>query len=307
MHAFCLMTTHFHLLVESPEGELSEAMRVVENTYSRRFNRLKRRDGPLVRARFLSKRVRTEEYRRAVVRYIDRNPVRARLVVRPEAHEFCSARNHMSGTGRPWLERSWVARQLAVLSDREPRRAQAYRRVFGGGVPADDDSLDRLVEERLRSNSEIDPLDDLLAAKPTRIRAWLKRKARLADGDRIGLPVCGPVVLASVLQSDVEKNGPWYLELRSNLLRCHDVARVALLRDLCAVTWDGVVDAADVPLSRARLWRRAHDRLLEESEEYAARVSSIAQRAILETVGAGSPRAATRWAEDCSGTARRAK
>jgi len=44
IHAFCLMTSHYHLLVRSPIGELSEAMRLAQSAYSRYFNRRHKRD-----------------------------------------------------------------------------------------------------------------------------------------------------------------------------------------------------------------------------------------------------------------------
>ncbi len=49
VHAWCVMTTHFHLLVRSPVGQLSDAMRRVQREYSRAFNR---RHGALARGRF---------------------------------------------------------------------------------------------------------------------------------------------------------------------------------------------------------------------------------------------------------------
>src|SRR5262245_12079043 len=80
LHAYAIMSTHFHLLVCSPNGLLAVAMRNVEREYVRRFNRVRRRDGPLMRGRFLSKPVFSLAYRRLLVRYIDFNPVRASLV-----------------------------------------------------------------------------------------------------------------------------------------------------------------------------------------------------------------------------------
>jgi REP element-mobilizing transposase RayT len=83
--AFCIMSTHFHLLVVSLRGQLSGSMQRVQNQYVRRFNRRRRRDGPLVRGRYFSRRVRTDRYRRCVVGYIDRNPVTAKIVTSPDA------------------------------------------------------------------------------------------------------------------------------------------------------------------------------------------------------------------------------
>lgn len=62
VHAFSLMTTHFHLLLRSPRGELSEAMRRIQNAYPRRFNRQHKRDGSLIRGRFQSKPVKSHHY-----------------------------------------------------------------------------------------------------------------------------------------------------------------------------------------------------------------------------------------------------
>ena len=91
LHSWCVMTTHFHLLVRSPCGELSEALRRSQNEYSRFFNRRHRRDGSLVRGRFLSKPVQSLAYRRALVRYIDANPVKARMVDRADGYPHGSA------------------------------------------------------------------------------------------------------------------------------------------------------------------------------------------------------------------------
>lgn len=282
LHAFCLMTTHFHLLVESPEGELSEAMRVIENTYSRRFNRLRRRDGPLVRARFFSKRVRTTAYRRAVVRYIDANPVRSRIVARAEYYEFCSAASHVSGAGPRWLEQAWVSGQMDEVCGQNTPRAHAYRYVFGPRDPASDRALDRLVEARMHSTAEADPLDDLIASKPPRVRAWLARKAALADGGRVGLPVCVPSALRRAVREDVRQRGPWYVETGRSVLHGDEVASVGLLRTLCRATWFQVAALHGIPLSRARRFGELHDHWMRESADYEERVGTVAIRAMDE-------------------------
>lgn len=76
--AFCLLPNHFHLLAVSPEGRLGEAMQYLEGVYGRGFNRRRGRDGGLVRARYRSKLVKSDAYRRALVGYIDQNPIDAK-------------------------------------------------------------------------------------------------------------------------------------------------------------------------------------------------------------------------------------
>ena len=68
IHAYCLMGTHYHLLLRSPEGRMAEAMHRVQLAYSRWFNRSRRRDGSLVRGRYGSRLVRSLSYRRVIVR-----------------------------------------------------------------------------------------------------------------------------------------------------------------------------------------------------------------------------------------------
>ncbi len=62
IHAYSILTTHYHLLLRSPRGELSEALRIAQNAHSRRFNRLHRRDGSLIRGRFFSKPILDDRY-----------------------------------------------------------------------------------------------------------------------------------------------------------------------------------------------------------------------------------------------------
>lgn len=74
INAFALMGNHYHLLVHTPEGQLSRAMQYLDGVYTQRFNRRYGLDGSLFRGRFTSKLVDTDGYLSDVVRYIHRNP-----------------------------------------------------------------------------------------------------------------------------------------------------------------------------------------------------------------------------------------
>ena len=121
VHAFCVLTTHFHLLVRSPSGQLSEAMRRIQNEYVRYFNRSRRRDGPLFRGRFISKPVRSERYRRILVRYIDANAVLAGLAGLPWDYPHGSAARFASGRVPKWLARYWVLDAQTAIDASSPR------------------------------------------------------------------------------------------------------------------------------------------------------------------------------------------
>jgi REP element-mobilizing transposase RayT len=75
VHAYCLMSNHFHLLMHCREAGLSEAMHTLESRYARWFNDRYERDGPIFRSRFTSILVESDEQLLTVWRYIHRNPL----------------------------------------------------------------------------------------------------------------------------------------------------------------------------------------------------------------------------------------
>ncbi len=75
IHAHALMGNHYHLLVRTPSGGLSRAMKHVDGVFAQRFNRRYELDGPLFRDRFRAKLVDSDNYLGVVSRYIHRNPI----------------------------------------------------------------------------------------------------------------------------------------------------------------------------------------------------------------------------------------
>jgi putative transposase len=78
-HAYCLMGNHFHLLIETPNANLSIGMRQLNGVYAARFNRRHGRVGHLFEGRFKAYLVEKDAYALGVARYVVLNPVRARL------------------------------------------------------------------------------------------------------------------------------------------------------------------------------------------------------------------------------------
>ncbi len=285
VHAFCLMTTHFHLLVRSPTGELSEAMRLAQCAYSRYFNRRRRRDGPLIRARFFSKRVDTESYRRAVVRYIDSNAVRAGLVENAVDHEFGSARSYLLGPRPRWLASDWVESRALELSGSAEFTASSYLTAFGPHHGEDLESLCKLVELRMKSTCEFDPLEDLVGATPRQIRQWMIRKARLADGMEIGLPVSGPPAVHRALERYMDVHGEWFVDSDSRTWRGSHLARPGLLRDLCCLPLAQIARICGLSVWTATTRIKLHHVSIADNDgEYAATVFGIAREALAATI-----------------------
>ena len=119
--AYALLRTHFHLFVRSLGG-LSQAMQRIQLRHVRRFNRLHRRDGPLLRNRFRSKEVDSPTYGRNVVHYTHENPVLARLCEHPSEYAWSSA--GLCATGRIPL---WFSTDALERCGSRPGPAQGAR------------------------------------------------------------------------------------------------------------------------------------------------------------------------------------
>jgi REP element-mobilizing transposase RayT len=113
VHAYCLMPNHFHLLVNCPDGGLSEMMQWLQSVVTRRFNARTDSDGPILRGRFRSKEVDSDAYLLTATRYIHTNPIPL-LDGRPlESYRWSSLRTYL-GHRRPapWMRTDVVAGML---------------------------------------------------------------------------------------------------------------------------------------------------------------------------------------------------
>lgn len=105
VHAYCLMTNHYHLLLECPDGGISEAMHLVGSVYVRHTNERIGRDGPLFTDRFYAKPVTEDAYALRVVRYIHRNPLAFVPLDRLREYRWSSLRDYLGARPAPgWLE-----------------------------------------------------------------------------------------------------------------------------------------------------------------------------------------------------------
>jgi putative transposase len=130
-HAYCLMENHYHLLVETREGNLSWGMRQLNGVYTQVFNRKHRRVGHLFQGRYKAILVEKEAHLLELCRYVVLNPVRAGLVKGPEQWRGSSYRATAGGAKKPvFLEVEWV---LSQFGRRREEAKKAYRRYVGEG------------------------------------------------------------------------------------------------------------------------------------------------------------------------------
>ena len=90
IHVYCLMSNHYHLLLETPEGNLSQIMRHINGAYTTYFNTKRKRAGHLFQGRYKAILVEADEYATHLSRYIHLNPVRAGMVSVPEDYTWSS-------------------------------------------------------------------------------------------------------------------------------------------------------------------------------------------------------------------------
>jgi REP element-mobilizing transposase RayT len=125
VHAYCLLSNHYHLLVKTPEGNLQRSMRHVGGVYTQRYNRMKKTDGPLFRGRYKAILVDQDSYLLQLSKYIHRNPLAAGMVVRLEDHEWSSYPAYI-GADKPssWLYQQEVYEQLTGSRQRKRKYQQ---------------------------------------------------------------------------------------------------------------------------------------------------------------------------------------
>ena len=89
-HAYCLMDTHYHLLIETPDANLSMGMRQLNGVYTQAYNRRYRRPGHVFQGRYKAILVQKENYLIELCRYVVLNPIRAKMVERAEEWKWSS-------------------------------------------------------------------------------------------------------------------------------------------------------------------------------------------------------------------------
>ena len=122
-HVFCLMTNHYHLVVETPEGNLSKGMRQLNGMFTQASNRRHKRVGHIFQGRFKGILVNKDSYLLELARYVVLNPVRAGMVKHPKEYPWSSYGMMVGYVQTP----SWLAAD-GVLALFGTRRAEARRR-----------------------------------------------------------------------------------------------------------------------------------------------------------------------------------
>ena len=164
--AYCLMGNHYHLVVQTRQGNLSRLMRHVNGVYAQAFNRRHDQVGHVFQGRFGSIHVDRDAYLLEVCRYTELNPVRARLVDNPQDWPWSSYRAHCGQAlasqwlDTPGLHGHLLGRDASSLTDRRiaadryaqfvaaGRDARLWERALRQDIYLGDDAFVRRVQRR---------------------------------------------------------------------------------------------------------------------------------------------------------------
>ena len=109
IHVFCLMDNHYHLLLETPSGNLPQIMQHINGAYTTYFNVKHGRSGHLFQGRYKAILVNIDEYAKALSRYIHLKPVRAKTVKDPAEYEWSNYQFYIGKKKPPeWLHRDFI-------------------------------------------------------------------------------------------------------------------------------------------------------------------------------------------------------
>ena len=163
VYGFCLMPNHFHLVVQPvADGDLSRWMHWLQNTHVRRYHQHHDTSGHLWQGRFKSFPIEDDDHLLTVLRYVERNPLRANLVRTAERWAWSSARAWTKPTERPtWLMEGPVPRQdgwlQQVNATQTPAEVEAIGKCITRGTPYGSEKWVRLAAKNHGLESTLRP------------------------------------------------------------------------------------------------------------------------------------------------------
>ena len=182
VHAYCLMSNHYHLLIETPDANLSKGMRQLNGVYTQSFNRKHGRVGHVFQGRYKAILVQKDSYLLELARYIVLNPVRAEMVRSARDWPWSSYRATAGMADSPaWLHGDWL---LSAFSRKKKDAIEGYRKFVkeGKGHPSPWQNLknqiylgsEKFVEDMQRKISPDISLDESPAAQRRAVPKSLK-------------------------------------------------------------------------------------------------------------------------------------
>jgi putative transposase len=135
IHAYCLMSNHYHLLVETPDANLSQGMRQLNGVFTQSMNRKHHRVGHLFQGRYKAILVDKDAYLLELCRYIVLNPVRANMVSSPEEWPWSSWHCMLGNVESPvWMSTDTLQHQIFLGDEAFVAKHQAMQDGLEGDL-----------------------------------------------------------------------------------------------------------------------------------------------------------------------------
>lgn len=152
IHGYVLMGNHYHLLIETPKGNITKVMHYLNTTYTGYFNKKYRRVGHLFQGRYKGFLIEKERYLLSVSRYVHLNPVRARVIQRPEEYKWSSYREYIGKAEKKgWLTCDWI---LGQYSREEVKARRLYKTFTDEGLTLKENPFSALKAGLILGNED---------------------------------------------------------------------------------------------------------------------------------------------------------
>jgi len=142
VYAYCLMSNHYHLLIETKLPNLSRIMQYINTSYSVYYNRKRNRSGHVFQGRFKSIIVEGDSYFLELTRYIHLNPVRAGISETPEGYKWSSFNEYITKKRKTIIDKKEILKYYKIdpskykqfVLDGIDEKTDIFDKVYGGFV-----------------------------------------------------------------------------------------------------------------------------------------------------------------------------
>ncbi len=159
LYAYVLMSNHYHLLIETTQPNLSRIMHDINSAYTIYYNKKRNRCGHLFQGRYKSILVDKDNYLLELTRYIHLNPVRAKMVSRPEEYTWSSYQGYLKRAGDGVVDKEQVKKDIPLSGERYQQfvmevtgeKATPFKDVYAGFILG----KTKFIKEKLKYLKEV--------------------------------------------------------------------------------------------------------------------------------------------------------
>lgn len=182
IHAYVLMKNHYHIIIETPQANLSKAMQYISSKYTSFFNYVNKEVGHLFQGRYKAILIDKEEYLLPLSRYIHLNPVRANYVKNPQEYQWSSFKEITNDSEKcKWLMKSFILNAIGsaerykkyVMEFKQKEIENPFTETKGQSFLCSDEFLEKIKKE----------IKDVegITSKEVRDKKFLKEKITCDD------------------------------------------------------------------------------------------------------------------------------